>query len=388
MAEYQGGIVEQTGTGPVHGRKLVLGFDAGCVTCSGLARSIEEVVGDKLEIRGLNDPMMEHWRREVFGEDAPWVPTLVEVAGGTVKAWTGARMGARLARRLGPATTWRVAKILGEMKKVRSAEYFPYSSLSRSQFLKGVGGAVIGMSVLSGTGSLAAPAAANEHWLSQISLTSSKELSMKEAAAAWAQLARGRHLRGLLSSRALNNNAAARRIGSRMLSAGKTGVASPSKATMKGVNHAVEGGGWLLALVYQEGDALIASYRFDKPDQETRLLSRVIKDESEETIRVLAEAEDGDIFAALRGEAGKYEGAVTGRGRQCRGERQCPGVCSVCRCSSQNKRCMFNCCGPCALACLGGWKTCLACVFAWCPICASVNRCCRYRECTYNAACS
>ena len=38
------------------GRKLVLGFDAGCATCSDLAKRIEEAVGDKLEIRSLRDP--------------------------------------------------------------------------------------------------------------------------------------------------------------------------------------------------------------------------------------------------------------------------------------------------------------------------------------------
>jgi hypothetical protein len=380
--------VEGTNTRNGDARRLVLGFDAGCMTCGGLARRIEEAVDDRLEIRSLTDPMMEHWRGQAFGENAPWAPTLVEVTGSKVRAWTGMRMGAHLARRLGPAATWRVAKILGEMKESKGTHDSPYAGLSRSQFLKGVGGAAVGMSMLSGTGLLAAPASAAEHWISQLSFGTSKELSEKDAATAWARLARGRHLRGLLTSRALDSNAAASRIRSRMLSVGKTGVASSSGAIIKGVSHEVKGGGRLLALVYQEGDALIASYRFDKPGQETRLLSRIIEDESEETIRVLAEAEDGDVFAAPSGEAGKDEKAATGRGRQCWGERQCPGVCSVCRCSSQNKRCLFNCCGPCALACMGGWWTCLACAFVWCPACASVNRCCRYRECTYNAACS
>lgn len=296
-------------------------------------------------------------------------------------------MGAHLARRLGPAATWRVANILGEMKESRGTDTSPYAGLSRSQFLKGASGAVVGMSVLSGTGSFTAPAAAQEHWISELSFTSSKELSEKEAAA-WARLARGRHLRGLFSSRALEENAAASRIRSRILSAGKTGIASPSTATINGVSHDIKGEGRLLALEFQEGDALIASYRFDKSGQETRLLTQVIEDESEETIRVLAEAEDGDVFAAFQDEAGKSEGNVTGRSRQCWGERQCPRVCSVCRCSSQNKRCMFNCCGPCALACMGGWWSCLACAFVCCPACASVNRCCRYRQCTYNVACS
>ena len=103
--------MERTNIQAGGGRRLVLGFDAGCMTCSGLAKSIEEAVGDKLEIRSLSDPMMEHWRREVFGEDALWAPTLVEVNGGLVRAWTGVRMGAHLAHRLGPAATWRVAKI-------------------------------------------------------------------------------------------------------------------------------------------------------------------------------------------------------------------------------------------------------------------------------------
>lgn len=68
------------------GRRLVLGFDAGCATCSSLAKSVEGRIGDRLEIRSLNDPQMDHWRKESLGKDAPWAPTLVEVNGGSVKA--------------------------------------------------------------------------------------------------------------------------------------------------------------------------------------------------------------------------------------------------------------------------------------------------------------
>ena len=63
--------MEETNIQPVEGRGLVLGFDAGCMTCSGLAKGIEEAVGAKLELRSLTDPQVEHWRRDVFGEDAP-----------------------------------------------------------------------------------------------------------------------------------------------------------------------------------------------------------------------------------------------------------------------------------------------------------------------------
>lgn len=56
------------------GRRLVLGFDAGCLTCSELAKRIEERVGDKLEVRSLNDPMMDHWRKESSARPRPGLP--------------------------------------------------------------------------------------------------------------------------------------------------------------------------------------------------------------------------------------------------------------------------------------------------------------------------
>lgn len=72
-------------------RKLVLGFDGGCATCSDLAERISQRVGDKLEVRSLHHPQVEHWRERAFGKDAPWTPTLFEVGGvGEVRAWTGA----------------------------------------------------------------------------------------------------------------------------------------------------------------------------------------------------------------------------------------------------------------------------------------------------------
>ena len=95
-------------------RRLVLGFDAGCMTCSELARRIEERVGNKIEVLSLNDPFMARWREQALGKDAPWVPTLVEVEGDAIRAWTGVRMGARLSHALGPLATWRVMQVLGE----------------------------------------------------------------------------------------------------------------------------------------------------------------------------------------------------------------------------------------------------------------------------------
>jgi hypothetical protein len=144
-------------------RRLVLGFDAGCMTCSELARLIEGAVGDRIEVRSLRDPRVEHWRKQALGEDAPWAPTLVEVDGGKVRAWTGLRMGVALTRRIGPSATWRAMQALGDVGAQMKADALPAKEtvgMSRGQFLKGVGGAAVAMSVLSGVGNLASPAGA------------------------------------------------------------------------------------------------------------------------------------------------------------------------------------------------------------------------------------
>jgi secreted PhoX family phosphatase len=128
----------------------MLGFDAGCMTCSGLAKDIDEAVSGRLDVRSLSDTKMEHWRRCVCGEDAPWAPTLVEVSSSNVQAWAGWRMAAHMARILGTATTWRVMQVLGELDAVPLPETSIAAKLagrlSRADFLnflKGVGGVLV-----------------------------------------------------------------------------------------------------------------------------------------------------------------------------------------------------------------------------------------------------
>jgi hypothetical protein len=167
-------------------KELILGFDAGCSSCSGIATRIEERIGDKLVIRNLRDPELMEWRREALGEAAPWAPTLFEVEGGHVRAWVGMKMGLALSRRLGPKDTWRVMQVLGEMGAAPNltdkavVEALPSETreaavgMSRGQFLKGVGGATVAASILSG-GSFASPALATttnpEQTVKRIKLT-------------------------------------------------------------------------------------------------------------------------------------------------------------------------------------------------------------------------
>ncbi|WP_273886508.1 hypothetical protein [Rubrobacter naiadicus] len=133
-------------------RHLILGFDAGCMTCSELAHSIEEAAGGRLEVRSLHDPQVEHWRKQALGENAPWAPTLIEVRGGQVKAWTGRKMGLVLSRKLGLGATWRVMQVLGEPQVAFGVDEESNSAeihgISRKRFLKSLAGGVAALSLL------------------------------------------------------------------------------------------------------------------------------------------------------------------------------------------------------------------------------------------------
>jgi len=140
-------------------RKLVLGFDGGCTMCSDVAERISERVGDKLEVRSLYHPQVEYWREQALGKDAPWAPTLFEIGGAReVRAWTGLRMAVRLARALGPVSTWRVMQALVQVQPSRARSSMTLATntdangLSRGQFFRNMGGAALAASVLSSTG--------------------------------------------------------------------------------------------------------------------------------------------------------------------------------------------------------------------------------------------
>jgi hypothetical protein len=159
--------VENSSVERTEAKRLVLGYDGGCSTCSGIARRIQEEIGNKLEIMSLSDPLVQGWREQSLGEDAPWTPTLFEVEGQSVRAWTGRRMGMKLAGSLGLRATWRVMQALGETnlpsgREITGARRLPV--VSRGQFLKGAGGAAVAMSVMSGGALFPSAAQASTTW--------------------------------------------------------------------------------------------------------------------------------------------------------------------------------------------------------------------------------
>jgi hypothetical protein len=132
-------------------RRLVLGFDAGCMTCSELARRIEGQTDGKVEVRSLRDPQIEHFRKQALGQNALWAPTLIEIKGTRVRAWTGMKMGIVLSVHLGPVATWRTLQVLGELSASGTRDPVPArAGMSRGQFMKGLGGAVVTLGALSG----------------------------------------------------------------------------------------------------------------------------------------------------------------------------------------------------------------------------------------------
>jgi hypothetical protein len=104
---------------------------------------------------------MERWRELALGEDAPWLPTLVEVKDGEVRAWTGLKMGVRLSLVLGPAATWRLMQALGEVIGASEAPKAPtgraVAGLSRGRFLKGLAGGIFAVVALPAGKALASP---------------------------------------------------------------------------------------------------------------------------------------------------------------------------------------------------------------------------------------
>ncbi len=385
--------MEGTNTQTGNGRRLVLGFDAGCMTCSGLAKRIDERVGDKLEIRSLNDPVMQRWRGEVFGEDAPWAPTLVEVNGGPVRAWTGVRMGARLSRALGPVATWRIMQVLGEanadLELTDSAAVRAVSGLSRGQFLKGVGGAAVAVSILSGTGKLADPAEAASVRYEEVSgkellkvaraVVSRRDIAnvtdeawrnrVRSGGAIDAQFVTAERERAIIEAIDLD--------GGRISSADGKPVFSGDLAVVKAARHFLSDGNSVLAISFAmpKRDRLVVFHEYEKPTflpkDQVKTKSEALVYEVEGESLVLKKASSNGGLQAMQ---------QPGARLSCGNDKYCNHACDIAYGYSpciriQGIGCIAYQCRACAITCWGGALLCGACAVVICSW-GVIRECC------------
>jgi hypothetical protein len=378
-------------------RRLVLGFDAGCMTCSELARRIEERVGNKIEVLSLNDPFMARWREQVLGKDAPWVPTLVEVEGGAIHAWTGVRMGARLSRALGPLATWRVMQVLGEanddLELVDSVAARAASGLTRGQFLKGVGGAAVAMSILGGTGKLPAPAEAavsvrvEEIVGSELVGIARRVAERKDVRnvmdAAWREKVRGG---SVIDAGGADTEVRAIDFGEGRVSFAHGQFAvSGDLAVLKAARHELPHENSLMAVSYAmpQRNRLLVYYEYEKP-------VFLPKDQAKTKTEALLYRQEGDELVLERASSNRHsqvllheEGTsstLASRSASCRPDRHCNNPCDIVygysRCRRlESIRCVARQCRLCAITCLGGYLLCAACALV---ICATgvIRECC------------
>ncbi len=377
------------------GRRLVLGFDAGCLTCSELAKRIEERVGDKIEVRSLNDPLMEHWRKEVFGEAAPWAPTLVEIKGGTVRAWSGARMGVRLSRVLGPLATWRVMQVLGEanadLDLADSATVKAVSGLTRGQFLKGLGGAAVAMSVLSGTGKLPPPAEAatsvryeeifGEELIEVARAVTTRRDIVNVTSETWRkQVRNGRVIHAEITDDERNRRVAIEAINlhdGRISSAGGKPTFSGDLAVVKAARHVLSDGNSMLAISFAmpKHGQLVAYHEYEKPTflpkDQVKTKAEALLYRVEDESAVLRKASSNNQLQVLQ---------LSGARLSCRNDRRCNHACDIAYGYSPCIRvrslgCVAYQCRACALACWSGPLLCAACALVVCSW-GVIRECC------------
>ena len=390
------------GTGPDGRRKLVLGFDAGCLTCSELAKRIEERVGDKIEVLSLNDPLMQHWRKEAFGDAAPWAPTLVELDGGSVRAWTGVRMGVRLSRALGPLATWRVMQVLGEvnadLELADSAAAKAMTELSRGQFLKGAGGAAVALSILVGTGKLASPA----HSTTSIRI---EEISGEELIAIARDVATRQDVANVTSQTWRNKIRSGRAMSAEVVDADKNRavirainladgrvstadgkpVFSGDLAVVKAAKHILSDGNSMVAVSFaMPKDArLVVYYEYEKPTflpkDQVKTKTEALFYQVENDSAVLQKASSNRQSQTLLRETSSS--SLVQANHACLPDRRCSNPCDIVYGYSRCHRlksigCVAYQCRSCAITCWGGALLCAACALVICSI-GVIRECCR-----------
>ena len=347
-----------------------------------------------MELRPLNDPQVEHWRKRAFGEDAPWKPTLIELKGSSVKAWTGPRMGVALGRRLGPVATWRVMQVLGDVHRVaypvESPTYSVVSGISRKHFMKLLGGAAIAFGVLTGTGNFASMAlarsASQDGALEALKSVKATDLTGNELIGTARRVAQRRDITNLMGRTWSTNVRRGRAVttdeeGEQAIQLeNRTSTHSVTqmmpetgRVAVKATKHELKNGATMLAIAYKlspEGKVLVY-YELD----------RLIPDgESEFKTRATLYRVEGDeaVFEGLSVDGGRE----VPEGRNLVSTRISCGGCSSSNCTSRRRYCKsikWGCLAVACVACIpacGSILGCLYCAVVQCPYSYFVA-CCR-----------
>lgn len=354
---------------------MILGYDAGCSSCSRLAEQFEGNFGSDVQVLPLASPQMQEWRAIALGPSAPWAPTLIEVSGDRVRGWTGARLAGRLGLRLGPTGMWRLSRIIGSTDALVGRWAKP--RVTRSTFLKGALESVVGAGILINASSAVASSR-------DATVLGSARLSGKKAelsrAAIGTELARqesAQSLRALQDtvSRVERGDDALSNLSERLLSASREqglGEAGSDAIRVLGVRHFTIEDEELIVVAYGEGNYAVSLQRLVGADGTTRKTSSMVllSDEGTDNVRVVSKTEDGVEVELLAS--------------SCSSSSDCGGnYCYRCTCQQFNRVCLFNCCAACFLTCAGGYALCIACALAFCPVCATINSCCNRKACEY-----
>lgn len=135
------------------GEGWYLAYDAGCTRCNSIQQIVEKEANGKLTCIGLRDPIVESWRREALGSNAPWAPTLIHVSDSEVAAFVGKTIAIRLVTLLGPGAGWRIAQRLADIQTP--------VTVNRRSFSKGLAGAITAIGLV-GSGHVVAAEAEQE----------------------------------------------------------------------------------------------------------------------------------------------------------------------------------------------------------------------------------
>lgn len=103
-------------------QETYLGLDDSCSYCRNIAGALARALGDAVVTVPLTDERMQRWRKEVWGDNAPWAPTLIRVGDGSpVQGWTGWRIAPALTRAVGPQRAMAALSALGAEELGRSS---------------------------------------------------------------------------------------------------------------------------------------------------------------------------------------------------------------------------------------------------------------------------